>query len=563
MSKISLDSDYDKNNNDNNNKKFNGNINKFNIPLKKINLISLNSQQNQNDSNIRQNINNLPTEINILKYRPKRLVKINEQGYCKLPFNNIAGSTLDVENNNFRSTHSENKLKFQRNLKSQILLDNLSKNIKLMKVNDDTEFRAHYILKFAKDTNDFKKMSEHINLINDDDNRRIFNDIIYKITKNINNQTRIYLNNDYNINNNQNPSPRKINLSNENMNNHIRYNSNSNMPNIYSYKTIENSHNNLNNSISTSCPISTYRFNMKKLMIYFSDFLTLIHKFLNLIFNEILSYQKENMRLKNISDTNETKLSDKSNELEDLKKYLDKYNINTKINYEIQKIKEIKELKQEFNKKENENLLNRLRLEEQIDSLTRLLDKNKGYYDDYKNISKENDNNIKRRDSLKSKYRKELLESKAKAIIEQECREHLESDITKLNKEIDELKLEREKAKKVNIEKQAKINNLQMTLNESREKLLMLNEELEFYTRRFIEEKFYHENVCKTLEQIETKLLKMEEKKELEKNDQSQNLELKLDDEGGDEENEELSQEKNNNKNENINSDSHTRTDFT
>ena len=182
-----------------------------------------------------------------------------------------------------------------------------------------------------------------------------------------------------------------------------------------------------------------------------------------------------------------------------------------KINQQIQKKKEIKELKQSFNKKENEYILSIYKLENEIRNLVLLLDKNKGYYDKYKNVSKEIEKNKRQCEILKNELNKDLQESNTKILIEKDNQEEFKIKIEELNKEINEMKLEREIWKKNNIEMQAKLKKMEMILGEKEENIVMLNEELEYYLRKYTEEKFHHNNIKNEFHILEKKLYNLEE----------------------------------------------------
>ena len=187
-----------------------------------------------------------------------------------------------------------------------------------------------------------------------------------------------------------------------------------------------------------------------------------------------------------------------------------------KINHQIQKAKEIKELKQEFKKKENEYMLLIYKLEEEIKNLTILLEKNKSYYDQYKNISKEIDKNKRQCEILKIKFNKELQDNNIKILIEKDYQDELKININELKEEINEMKKEKEVSKKEKIELQAKIKKLEMIITEKEENILMLYQELEYYMRKFKEEKFNHLNIKNEFYILEKKLYKIEEEKQKE-----------------------------------------------
>lgn len=476
--------------------------NKFKSPHQNLKLTSLDSRDYLKEINTLNLKKNIMTEIHLLKYRPKRLTKLKDQGFAKLSFSNLMGSSLDLKKD-ISPQNNKPKLIFQRNPKSQSLLNNLTNKEELLfNTNKNSEFKSNFIIKFAKNSENFNKLSNYNELINGNGNRRIFMELFSKISKLIENKNKIYLNNnEYDSNNNisiinnDTNSPKNPLRNKSNLNSSNALNNSSNIVNM-----------NLNNSISSP----NFNFNMKKLMVIWSDFISLLNKLLSLIFNELSLCKKENIKIKKTSYINELKLNNKENELEDLKKYLNRYDINKKINTQIQKIKEIKEMKQEFNKKENEYMLNMYRLKEENQDLALLLDRNKHYFDEYKNISKEIGKNKKQYDLLKLKLNKELKETKDKILIEQDYQEELKLKIIELNEIIDELKKEKEILKKTNIEIQAKTTKIEMTLNERNENICMLNEELGWYIRRYSEEKFHHENIRNELGILEKKFFDLE-----------------------------------------------------
>lgn len=494
-------------------------INKTKSPSYNIPKFSLNSKINLNGSNINNNQNNF-TEIHFLKYLPKRQTTLKDKGYCKLPITSIGGTSVDFEKT-FSSRENKKNLYHQKCDSFNNILDNKT----LVNNNNDAEFKAKYILKLTKNSQEFSKLESFGELINDNENRRIFTEIFSKLSKLIDYQTKIYINyNDYNSNNNNisiiknyNISPIKINDSIDSSTSRqpIRNNSNLNLPNYLAYTSnISNTHNNksITNSTSFSSP---NKINMKKLMIFWSDFIPYINKLFTLIFTQYSSSIKENTKLQKVSFNNERKLLNKTNELDELRRYLNRFDVNMKINQQIQKKKEIKELKQSFNKKENEYILSIYKLENEIRNLVLLLDRNKGYYDEYKNISKEIEKNRRQCELLKIKFNKNLQESNTKVLIEKDNHEELKSKIEELNKEINEMKLEREIWKKNNIEMQAKIKKMEMILSEKEENIVMLNEELECYLRKYNEEKFHHNNIKNEFHILEKKLYKMEEEQPL------------------------------------------------
>ena len=480
--------------------------------LKKLSLHSLKSTIN--NINIMNSKSNNLTEIHLLKYKPKRLIKLKEQGKSLIPFYKMCGISLDYD----KTFNSEEKLKKKQNT-SQNLLNNLSEK-ELMNYNNDTEFKSNYIFKFSKNTEIFNKLSNNIDLIDNNTDKRLAKDTFEKLFKLIENQNKLYFNLiDNSVNNNNNISvinnfdfsPVKTNFTNVNSKNQ-----NNNMfPNIFT-STSNNidSMKNLNKSISSSNTTTVPNFNiinMKKVVIFWSDFISAVNKLLSLIFNNFSICKKENEKLKKKTYSDDLKLNNKINELEDLKKYINRLDISMKINHHIQKEKEIKELKQEFKKRENEYMVLIYKLEEEIRDLTVLLDKTKNYYDNYKSISKEIDKNKRQCERLKMRFNKELQDSNVKVLIEKDTQDELKTKINELNQIINEMKLEKEANKKVTIEFQAKIKKLEMIIGEKEENILMINEELEWFMRKLSEEKFNFNNIKTEFNLLERKIVDLEE----------------------------------------------------
>ena len=491
--------------------------------LKKLSLNSLKSSINNPNTMSSKNNNNL-TEIQLLKYRPKRLVKIKEQGKSKLPFSKIGGLSLDFS----KTYSSDDKKNIIKNNDNQSLIS--KDNEKLMNSNNDNEFKSIYIFKFAKNSEEFNKISKNSELMDDISDRRIFEEAFLKLSKLMENQNKLLFNNfDMNTNNKNSNSNNisvinnfdttqiKSNYSNNNMKNHYRNQPSNEYPNIFSFTSNKLSPlNNLNNSTSGSFFSQNSNYNMKKLIISWSDFIVLFNKFLSQIFNKFSNCKKENEKYKKKCFRDELKLNTKIKELDDLNKYLKRFDVNMKINQQIQKKKEIDDLHKSFKKKENEYLLLIFRLEDEIRDLTILLDKNKNYYDEYKNISKEIDKSKRQCEILKTKFNRELQETNVKILIEKDNQDELKVKIDDLNETIKEMKKEKEISKKEKIELQAKIKKLEMVIREKKENIVMLNEELEWHMRKLKEVQFNNDNMRNEFNILEKKLMNLEDEKQKE-----------------------------------------------
>ena len=454
----------------------------------------------------------------------------------------MGGLSLD-----FDKTFSSDDKRFKNksNL-NQNLITSLSENERLMNSNNDTEFKSMYILKFAKNSEEFNKLKNYVDLIDENNDKIIFQETFSKILKLIENLNKLYLNNmDYNTNNNSNnlsvinnyeTSPVKSSFLNTNLKYENRNKANNNnIINFFTYTSNNlNPYKNMNSTGTTSTNYSSpsYNLNMKKLIMVWSDFLILLNKFLSQIFNECSICKRENKKYKKKVYSDELKLNNKTKELDDIKKYVNRFDVNIKINHQIHKEKEIKEIKKEFKKKENEYMLMIYKLEDEIKDLTLLLEKNKNYYDEYMNISKEIDKNKKQCEILKIKFNKELQDNNVKILIEKDLQDELKIKIEELKEEINEIKKEKEASKKTNIELHAKIKKLEMVITEKEENILMLYEELEHYMRLFNLEKFNHNNLINEFNILEKKIYKIEEEnhkeKQMKKNEVNDNKKIEL-----------------------------------
>ena len=172
----------------------------------------------------------------------------------------------------------------------------------------------------------------------------------------------------------------------------------------------------------------------------------------------------------------------------------------------MHKENKLAELKKAFLLKENEYKLRIYKLEAEIKGLTTLLDQNKIYYNKYIDLSKEIGKNRRENEDLKIKFHKELQENNLQILVEKDLREELDLKIEKLNNELNEMHEEKNDEKKINVEMQSLIKKLRIEINERDENIMMLNEELEIYIRKYSEEKSKYFTTLKDLKLLENKV---------------------------------------------------------
>ena len=516
-------------------------LEKYKIITKNLKNVSLNILKNRKPNPKILNLsNNIVTELHLIKYRPKRLTKLNEQGNSKIPFTELGGNSFGLDNTN-KSVDKNIKInnKTRINILSNLLSDSNNKDNLA-----DNEFKSYYILKFAKNSEDFKKIKNFSDLMTDNMTKRVFDEHFEKISKLIETQNKLYFKNiEYN--------PNITNFNENNLNNNIPTNfyfNNPNLPSVLFNETTKNrtrnksvqdfptqtifsnTSNNLNFSSNISKCLTpsnnTYittlsSFNssnqnnfskkMKTLFSTWSDIIINFTKFISLILKEISSYKIEHLNLKRKNISDETQLNKVSKELDELKKYINKFDINHKIYSQMHKENKINDLKKSFLLKENEYKIAIFKLESEIKSLTTLLDKNKIYYNKYIDLSKEIGKNRKENELLKVKFNKELQENNILFLVEKDLKDDLNFQIEKLKNEIVEIKQEKNEEKKINVEMQSLIKKLRMEINEKEENIMMLNEELETFIRKYNEEKTKHLIVLKDFKLLEQKIFKKKE----------------------------------------------------
>jgi hypothetical protein len=132
---------------------------------------------------------------------------------------------------------------------------------------------------------------------------------------------------------------------------------------------------------------------IKQIIFLISDYNNYMIKFLHLLNKEIKENKRNYMKLLKTNYDYELKINSQTKKLDDIKNDFEKYNISKKIRGEKVKENTIKNIKSQFLKKENEYLMHNFQLKDEIYSLVKLLDKNKGYFNKYKEAKKEiNDN---------------------------------------------------------------------------------------------------------------------------------------------------------------------------
>ena len=183
----------------------------------------------------------------------------------------------------------------------------------------------------------------------------------------------------------------------------------------------------------------------------------------------------------------------------------------------------IRKIKEKYTAKENEYIISMFKFQKEINSLIQLLDKNKSYFNKYKDAEKEIAKNKKNTELLRINFHKELKEKNVKCAIERDQKEELMLKLNELNNIIDEFKEQKEKQARDEIETTAQILKLKNMVDEKSENIMMMSEELEYYMRIYNKEKNKYENTLNALRTLENRIFK-EEKYEVNGNKKEGNI---------------------------------------
>jgi hypothetical protein len=217
--------------------------------------------------------------------------------------------------------------------------------------------------------------------------------------------------------------------------------------------------------------------------------ISLTNKFLSIILGDLREYRTLNKRLNQKITDYEMRLASDIKEIDKMKKFLNKYEVSSKIFLKLKNEKELSKIKTSFNQKENKYILSIFKLEEEIKTLTNLLDHNQKYYNECKDLQKEVEIGKKKNEELKLLFNQGIREKNVQNARDREAENDLLQQMEKLKEVIEELKKEANVSRKNDIENQVKIKKLNMNLDERSENIMMLNEEMEWYMKELNKEK--------------------------------------------------------------------------
>ena len=432
--------------------------------------------------------------LSLLKYKPQRLVQFKG---INIPLPSLGKASFDYS----KTFNTEKTIDTNKN-KTLVVFDSSKKNVMQNKnkefdniINNENiiEFKNRYILKFAEYSDSFSKISQLNDII--DDTRKIeFKELFGKISKSLELQSQLLL---------------------DDIDAEFRNNKGNNLF-INPYSTATTSSSISRDALFNNKQENKINEKIKQIIFLISDYNNYMIKFLHLLNKEIKENKRNYMKLLKTNYDYELKINSQTKKLDDIKKDFEKYNISKKIRGEKVKENTIKNIKSQFLKKENEYLMHNFQLKDEIYSLVKLLDKNKGYFNKYKEAKKEINDNKKNVNLLRIEFNKELQDKNLEYALEKGHKEELIIKLEELEETIRELKEENDNNKRKEIETNAQILQLKIILGQKNENLKMMNEELEQYIREYEKEKHNYQNSQNSLRALENRIYNEEKQKEKE-----------------------------------------------
>ena len=425
-----------------------------------------------------------------VSYKPRRLVKLTGG---EMPLKLLGKATLDLTKTFYKVEQDDFDKKISSTGKANKAINFLDNEIS--NIDTQVEFKASSGIKFAQSMTNLYKLKKNVDLMNEN-RKRNYEELFNKILKLLDYQSQLFL-----IDENED-------------NNNLTTKTSSTFNTLSSRKTSTLNY----KSISTEKNINNVSTKMKKLINLCLEIGSTFYKFLYLIFSELREKHNENIRLFKKSNEQEIHINQILKELDSLQKHYNKFDVNAKIYLKQGREQSINNLKERFNKKENQYILNIYKLEEEIRNLTVLLNKNKEFYNKFKETEKEVEKSKRQNEEMKSLYNREIQDKIIQNANEKDKEEELNNKINELEEIIDKFKEDQEISKRKEIETNAKVKKLRMIVNEKNENILMVNEELEWFIREYQKEKFNHSNTKVALQILENRIFKDEDRTEREKN---------------------------------------------
>ena len=421
------------------------------------------------------------TYYQTIRYKPKRATNFPS---LKL---NIKNNKAFFRNGNIDIEQPLNRLKLENNIKSSDnILDLYKERIDEEMINRNFSINSKKVINlkseqikfFSKISTDYTIFKKYINFISDK-NKITLNLYLTQLTNLIELQrNELFI---YNSNYNYFETPEK---DGNNTNKNINSISQDIKPKDIKRVNIEEQkvHNLFNNKT------------MFKFLNINTDYNSTLNKCLSLVFTELKELKERNINLEKINKENDILLNQKINQLKEVDKYLNSIQAKTFL-FSNQKKENIEQKKnQKKNIKKNNILLDYYKLNYEMKDLLILLERNRDYYNKYKEIEKREKINNSENLYMKAHLTKELEKKDVQYKNEIELNNDLNEQIINLEETINDLKNTIENMKMQEIQFNSKIKRLYDVINERNENLKMMNEELSHFYMMYNKEIKNHEN---------------------------------------------------------------------
>ena len=281
-----------------------------------------------------------------------------------------------------------------------------------------------------------------------------------------------------------------------------------------------NINNNTNNNNNKLIPKKDFDNLIKKEVVFYVNYNSLMNKLIAILFEEISSNKEKNFKLLQKNHEEDLIINTKNKSLHELNTYINRYDINTKITYIKKQEQKNNLIKQSFINKQNEYITKIYKLENEIKIMANLLNKNKIYFNKCKEYEEKINLNKKETEQMKVLYKRELREKNSLFEEAVTRREELREELSNIKAYVDDLNKDKKNKTSLDIMSKAKIKKLTNIINERNENNRMLNEELEYYLRQnyFLKKKIKEKEFT-----IMTMEMKIKRDKEKENNSSNTN----------------------------------------
>ena len=248
-----------------------------------------------------------------------------------------------------------------------------------------------------------------------------------------------------------------------------------------------------------------------------------MNKLISLLYEEINEGKDSNFKLLQKNHEEEILINAKSKSLNELNSYINRYDIDTKLNYMKNQEKKRKHIKEMYISKKNEYIYKIYQLENEIKLMANILNKNKIYFNKCKEYEEKINLSKKEIDQMKTFFRRELKEKNYLYEEEITKKQELKEELSNIKRVVDNLKREKKSNRNLNIMSKDTIKKLEERVNEKKENIMMINEELESFLRENYQLKKKIKDKEFIIVTLEMKIKKDKEKENILNNTNSNN----------------------------------------